>query len=85
MYKKNTKIANQIGLHAKAASEFSKIAVTYKSNIFIEYKNCTINAKSIVGILSAGIGNDEEIEIYAIGEDQEDAVNALVNFIETDI
>ena len=84
MYRKNTKIVNEIGLHARSVSEFVKIAARYKATIFLEYMNRPINAKSVVGLLAAAIPKDSDIAIYAMGADEENAVNELVQFIEND-
>ena len=37
MYRIETKIVNEIGLHARSVSEFVKIAANYKSTVFLEY------------------------------------------------
>ncbi len=84
MYRIKTKIVNEIGLHARSVSEFVKIAAKYKSNVFLEYMERPINAKSVVGLLAAAIPKESEVAIYAMGIDEENAVNELVQFIEND-
>ncbi|MGB5824055.1 MAG: HPr family phosphocarrier protein [Proteocatella sp.] len=84
MYRVKTKIVNEIGLHARSVSEFVKIAANYKSTIFLEYKERPINAKSVVGLLASAIPKDSEVAVYAMGMDEENAVNELVKFIEND-
>ena len=53
MIKREVQLLNKTGLHARPASEFAKRAAAFKSSIFIEFNDMTINAKSIVGLLSA--------------------------------
>ena len=70
---KNVSIKNASGLHARPAGMFVKKAAEFKSTVEVIAKGKTVNAKSIMGIMSLGLGN---------GEDQEAAVNALVELIE---
>jgi len=82
MLKKEVRVLNKTGLHARPASEFVKKAATFKSSIFIEHNEKSINAKSIVGLLSAGIGFENNITVAADGEDEVAAVEALTALIE---
>ncbi|MDO5095354.1 MAG: HPr family phosphocarrier protein [Peptostreptococcaceae bacterium] len=84
MFKQNAKVVNEMGIHAKAASHIIKIATGYKSNIFIEYENKLINAKSIVSILAAAIPEGSIVTISAEGVDEQEAVKQLVHTIEED-
>lgn len=83
MYSKKVTVTNKSGLHARPASEFTKKSVGFKSQINIEFKGKIINAKSIIGLLSAGIATGSEIIITAEGEDEQQAVDILVELIET--
>ncbi len=74
-------VSNQTGLHARPASLFVQKAARFKSDIDVLLNEKRINAKSIMGILSAGIGQGVEIIIEAEGEDAEDAVDALVALV----
>lgn len=82
MVKKEISVQNKTGLHARPASEFVKKASLFTSNILIEFENRTINAKSIVGILSAGIGFGSKLTLTAEGEDEEEAIKVLAQMIE---
>lgn len=75
-------ILNEQGLHARPASVFAKTANKFKSNISIVHGNDTINAKSIIIIMSLGLKKGEEIKIITKGEDEEEAMEALVSLIE---
>ncbi len=83
MYSKEVVIANKTGLHARPASEFVKEASKFKSSITIEFKEKKINAKSIINVLSMGISAGSTILISADGEDEKQAVDQLVNLVET--
>ena len=82
MVKKEVSVQNKTGLHARPASEFVKKASTFNSSIFIEFKDRSINAKSIVGILSAGIGDGSKLVLTAEGEDEEEALRVLADLVD---
>lgn len=76
-------INHPVGLHARPATLFVKIAKQYSSNITVTCKNKVANAKSILNILSLGADRGSEITIQAKGEDEEQAVKALQELVES--
>lgn len=76
-------IQNQVGLHARPATFFIQKANEYKSSIWVEKEERRVNAKSLLGVLSLGIVGNTKIKIIADGSDESDAVNGLINLIET--
>ena len=74
---------NKIGLHARPATFFIQKANEYKSAIWVEREERRVNAKSLLGVLSLGIVGGASIRILADGPDEQDAVNGLVQLIET--
>ena len=83
MEKIDIKIEHSVGLHARPASLFVQTASKYRSDISITYDGETKNAKSILGVLSLGVGKDSQITIIAEGEDETDAIEALSELIES--
>ena len=83
MYMKDVKVQNMIGLHARPATFFIQKANEYKSAIWVEREERRVNAKSLLGVLSLGIVGGASIRILADGPDEQDAVNGLVQLIET--
>ena len=83
MVKKEVTIMNNIGLHARPATFFIQKANTFKSSIWIEREERKVNAKSLLGVLSLGIVQGMSISIVADGSDESDAVNGLVELIQT--
>jgi len=79
--KESVKILNKVGLHARPAATFVKVANCYTSEILIEKDGKTVNAKSIIGVLSMGIEQNTVITIKARGEDAEQALRALVSIV----
>lgn len=85
MYKKNVTVLNKSGLHARPASDFVKEASKFSSKITIKRldEDEEANAKSIVFLLSLGIGQGTEVEISANGDDEQQAVEALTALVES--
>lgn len=80
-------VNNKLGLHARPADLFVRCANNFKSTI--KFSNETrkpdkkANAKSILGVLSSGVHCGDTIHIYADGEDEEAAVAAFRELIES--
>jgi len=78
---KEVTVLNATGLHARPASMFVQTAGKFKAKIFVIKEGNSINAKSIMGIMAGGISQGTTIQIKAEGEDEADAVDALVQLI----
>ena len=74
-------VKHEVGLHARPASMFVQIAAKFSSDIDVTYGETTVNAKSILGVLTLGAHKDAEIIIKAEGEDAEDALQALEQLV----
>lgn len=83
MYVKDVVVQNQVGLHARPATFFIQKANEFKASIWIEKEERRVNAKSLLGILSLGIVGGTQIKIIADGFDEQVAVNALVDLVES--
>ena len=81
MFSKDVVVQNQVGLHARPATFFIQKANNFKSSIWVSKDDRKVNAKSLLGVLSLGIIKGTTITIIADGEDQEEAVNTLVELI----
>lgn len=86
MYQKDVIVRNPSGLHARPASEFVAKAKGFQSKISIRRSGDESffgNAKSIIIMLSMGVGQGDSVEIMADGPDEQAAVDALVALIES--
>lgn len=83
MVSHNVKVQNSVGLHARPATFFIQKANEFKSSIWVEKDDRRVNAKSLLGVLSLGIVKGAEISIIVDGSDEEEAVKALVELIES--
>ncbi len=75
-------VKNRAGIHARPASLIVKTANKYKSDLFFERGDTKINGKSIMGIITLGAGHKTEITVITEGEDEKDALNAIVSLFE---
>ncbi|NOY98127.1 MAG: HPr family phosphocarrier protein [Chloroflexi bacterium] len=87
MQKITLQVINEVGLHARPASEFVKLAGQFKANL--QMRNITTNssavdAKSILSVLMLGVERGHEIELTGEGEDETQAIQALRELIESD-
>ncbi len=82
MVKTTIRISNKLGLHARASAKLSKLAGSFKCDVFLARQGRRVNAKSIMGVmmLAAGIGSDVEIETD--GVDESEAMMALLSIFE---
>jgi phosphocarrier protein len=82
MIKRRITISNKLGLHARASAKLTKLAASFRSEVFMSRNGRRVNAKSIMGVMMLAAGLGSEIEIETVGEDQERAMDSLANLIE---
>ncbi len=82
MIKKKVVIKNATGLHLRPAGTLCRTAMQYKALITFTLGNTTANAKSVLSVLGAGVGANDEIELCCDGPDENEAMDALVALIE---
>ncbi len=75
-------IKNPTGLHLRPAGILCKEAMQYKSHITFRYRENIANAKSVLSVLGACIKSGDEIEMICEGEDEEEALKAMIGAIE---
>lgn len=78
MVSAKTQITNPSGLHLKPAAYFCNVAVRYDSLITITAGDDTANAKSVLSVLGACVKCGDSIEIVCSGEDEQEALDALL-------
>jgi len=75
-------IINALGLHARAAAAFVKIANRFQSEIQVMKDEAAVNGKSIMGVLMLAASKGSQIDVTAKGEDATEAIDALGKLIE---
>jgi len=78
-------INNKSGLQSKMAAVFIHKASNYKSSIWIEKDERKANAKSLLGLLSLGIGEGDKVILTAEGEDSEKAIKDLEEYLVSEL
>lgn len=74
-------IINRLGLHARAAAKFVQTAGRFSSQIDVSRGAKKINGKSIMGVMMLAAAQGTRIEITSTGEDEKEALDALVTLV----
>ncbi len=76
------KIIDEAGLHARPASLLVQEAGKFPNNIFIEFKEKKLTLKSIMAVMSLGVPQNSTIAIDVEGEDAVEVFAALEKILE---
>ena len=79
--KKETTIQLENGLEARPVAMLVQLASQFESEIHIASEERKVNAKSIMGMMALGLGNGEQVTVYANGEDEEKAVESISKYL----
>jgi len=71
---KELEVLNELGLHARPAAMFVKLANRFTSDIFVSKGEEEVNGKSIMGVMMLAAGKGTKLKITAVGEDAPAAV-----------
>ena len=74
-------VSNPKGLHARPATLLVRKAASFKSDIGLEYMGKKANIKSLIGILSLGVGPNSLVNVIANGADEKLALEEIINLI----
>lgn len=81
MTRREVRITNRLGLHARAAARFVHAANRFKARVTLTRDGRTMDGKSILGILLLAAARGAELVVAAEGEDEAAAVEALAGLI----
>ena len=81
MVTKEVIVNNSKGLHARPATLLVRKAASFKSDIGIEFMGKKANIKSLIGILSLGVGSNVTVNVIANGVDEKLALEEIVKLI----
>ena len=70
-------VVNKLGIHARPAAMFVKIATRFSCDIFVEKDGERVNGKSIMGLMMLAAGPGCKILVEADGNDAPQAVTEL--------
>ncbi|MGO3732018.1 MAG: phosphocarrier protein HPr [Vagococcus sp.] len=77
METKDFHVVADTGIHARPATLLVQTASKFSSDINLEYKGKSVNLKSIMGVMSLGVGQGADVTISAEGADEADAIAAI--------
>ena len=79
--RKKIQITNKLGLHARAAAKFVKIASNLQSKISVSKGNNTVNGSSILGLMTLAATKGSQITIICNGWNPAEDLNLLTNLV----
>ena len=69
------------GLHAQLANKLVQVSNKYDVDIYLQYENVKIDAKSILGLMSLAVPHGENVKVVADGKDSEIAISEIEKII----
>jgi phosphocarrier protein HPr len=79
---KEITIINRLGLHARPAAMFVRIASRYRSEVWVEKEGERINGKSIMGLMMLAAGQGSKLTIYCEGADADKVMEEIEELIQ---
>ena len=80
--KRDARIRNRLGMHARAAVKFVQLANRYRSDVRVLKDGNEANGKSIMGLLTLVAAHGTSMTLICDGDDAETAVAALAELVE---
>jgi len=77
-------IKNELGLHARPASAFVRVASSFSSEILVEKEGEVVNGKSLISLLMLAAGHGTLVKVTASGSDSSAALRAIENLVMSD-
>ena len=76
-------VVNELGLHARAAARLVQTAKQFRSDVVLRVAGRETRARSILGVLLLGAGQGSRLTVCCVGEDEQAALAAVCELIET--
>lgn len=83
MVEKILTVRNRAGIHARPAALIAQTANKFAAEVMLEKDNATVNAKSIMGVITMAAGYNTTLTLKADGADENEAANAIFNLFES--
>ncbi len=81
MIKKQIMIKIPSGLEARPVALLVQVASQYESEIYVEFEEKKVNAKSIMGMMSLGLASGEEVTVIVDGPDEKEAIKDIEKYL----
>lgn len=82
MQRREIRVSNKLGLHARAAAKLVHCANGFASTVSISTGDETVNAKSILGLLTLAATRGTTVEVITEGDDEDEAAAAIVELFD---
>ncbi len=83
MTEKILTVLNRAGIHARPAALIAQTANKFTSEVTIEKDSASVNAKSIMGVITMAAGYNTQLVLKADGADEKEAVEAITQLFES--
>lgn len=84
MTNREIKIGLVSGLEARPAAMLVQVASQYDSNIYVKDGEKSVNAKSIMGMMTLCLKEGEKVMIMAEGNDEQEAIDGIEKYLRND-
>ena len=74
-------VGHEDGIEGRPIALLVQEASQYASKVYIQVDNKKINAKSIMGMMTLGLDNGEDITVIANGGDEQEAIDGIKTFL----
>jgi len=78
---RETRVVNPLGLHARPAAQFVKLAAGFQSHVEVVKDGVPVNGKSIMGVMMLAAECGSTLRIRAEGPDESEALEALCGLV----
>lgn len=82
-YSKEITVLNRLGMHARPAAMFVKIASRHRAEVWVEKDGEQVNGKSIMGLMMLAAGQGSKLMITTEGSDAKKAIEEIEQLIES--
>lgn len=82
MIRRELKVSNRLGLHARATAKLVQLLAGFRSHATLEARGREVNAKSIMGVMLLAAGPGSEVVLRVEGEDEQAAAEAVAALFE---
>ena len=81
MLQQDAQIINKLGLHARASAKLTQLASQFPCEVWLSRNDRRVNAKSIMGVMMLAAAKGSTISIETNGEQEQEAMNAILALI----
>ncbi|MDO5451433.1 MAG: HPr family phosphocarrier protein [Akkermansia sp.] len=81
MITKQLTVLNKLGIHARPAAQFVRVASRFQSEVSVEKDGEAVDGKSIMGLMMLAVGWGAVVNVSTEGPDEAEAMQALEELV----